>query len=98
MQQAVPLDVGLDAKAVFDATSAREGKLSSEKALILHQLAFKQMASSHLIRALFWMDTGDCLADALTKGAISRTALQEIATRGNWTVSHEFKRFIALSS
>jgi hypothetical protein len=49
VQQAVPLDLALDAKAVFDATAAREGKLPSEKALILHQLAFKQMVSNRLI-------------------------------------------------
>ena len=48
----------------------------------------REHMSCRRIRALYWIDTRDMLADGLNKGAISRKPLMQALVQGIWRVIH----------
>jgi len=91
---AVPLDVAIDAKSLYDG-STNFNNIPNEKALILHQLAIREKLQSREYRALYWLDTRDCVSDGLNKGSVDRSELRELSESGKFNVRHEFRRFEA---
>lgn len=71
----IPMDLGVDAKAVFDSVTARHLKTRDDKHLILHARALREFLESGHVDRLYWFDTNDMLLDGLTKGSIDRASL-----------------------
>ena len=80
----IPIDVAVDAKAVFDALNAEVIKTPAERHLLLPLLAAREMMDLHLVDRLLWIDTRAMLADGLTKGVIDRTALVRAGHACRW--------------
>ena len=84
----IPLECCIDAKSVFAATSVAESKSPLEESLVTLVLIIREALQCERISKLWWIDTRDMLADALTKGSCPRLALLNIAKTGEWKVLH----------
>ena len=73
-----PIDVCVDAKAVFDAIAASDVCDPADGSLKLHLISVRDRMATGMIRFLYWLDTRCMLADGLTKGGIDRTLLDQI--------------------
>ena len=82
----VPLDVAVDAMAVWQAVTAEELKPPTERHMFLHVKAFRDKLDAGSIRTLWWVDTRDMLCDCLTKGGISREAVLEAWRSAQWAL------------
>ena len=86
---AVPVDVVIDAKAVFDALNAEVVKTPAERHLLLPLLAAKELIDRRILDRLYWIDIRSMLADGLTKGCIDRSALMRSGRQGLWLLDGE---------
>jgi len=73
-----------DAQAVFDAVTAAEIKVPNERSLLYAVRAVRDRLESRSIRRMHRCDTRDMLADALTKGSISRDEILVAFAKGYW--------------
>ena len=83
-----PIDIFVDAKAVFDALVAKDAHPPSESSLYLLLISIRTRIIIRSIRRLGWLDTRDMLADALTKGSAPRMVLMK-AMGGTLAVEQE---------
>ena len=83
----VPMSLCVDAKSVFAAVTATFIKTPAEKSLLCHIQYLRQQLDRKVLTSLLWLDTRDMGADGLTKGAVSREALQELM-RGEMHIRH----------
>ena len=67
----------IDAKSVFESLKATVFKAPSENSLAGHVLWLREMLEKKLLQYVTWSDTRDMLADGLTKGSVSREALED---------------------
>ena len=84
-----PLDICVDARAVFDAVAATDTCEPAESSLKLHLISVRDRMFQGIIRRMFWVDTRDMLADGLTKGGIDRTLLHRISNDCRFQAIHE---------
>ena len=63
--------------------------------MLLHLLKFREWLDLGIVRALWWCDTEDMIADAMTKGSVDRDAVLKLCNEGVWTVSKMPARFSA---
>ena len=82
----VPLEAVTDARSLFEAAKAGETKTPAEDSLVLCILVLKEALRCGRLARFWWVDTRDMLADALTKGVISRSAVLETSNTGVWPV------------
>ena len=73
------IEVLLDAMSVLQALAQERIKAPCEKFFLIHLLWLRQLIVDKLV-LIGWTDTRDQYADGLTKGAVSRELLQEVAT------------------
>ena len=73
------IEVLLDAMSVLQALAQERIKAPCEKSFLIHLLWLRQLIVDKLV-LIGWTDTRDQYADGLTKGAVSRELLQEVAT------------------
>ena len=92
---AIPQDLFIDARAVFDSVTANPVKTPADKMLLLHAKALNSMLLNHQLRSLNWIDTRDMIADALNNGTIDREAIRLFFSSGQWKLSFPSKQFIA---
>ena len=59
-----------------------------ESSLIAILRVARETIQTGRVRALFWCDTRDMLADGMNKGSISRKAIVDCMKTGIWSVSH----------
>ena len=85
---AIPMDVGCDAKAVYDSVTATTLKTPDDKHLLLHARAMREFMEMGPVDRLYWFDTEDMLPDGLTKGSIDRAALVSVCEHGVWAIRH----------
>ena len=85
----LPLDVGVDAKAVYDSITAVSPKTPDDKHLLLHVRAMREFLEANYVDRLYWFGTDDMLPDGLTKGCIDREALIKVCLEGIWQIRHE---------
>ena len=85
---AIPMDVGGDARAVYDSVTAVQLKTPDDKHLLLHARAMREFLESGPVDRLYWFDTEDMLPDGLTKGSIDREALISVCEQGVWQICH----------
>eukprot|EP00974_Lingulodinium_polyedra_P089151 8644111-Lingulodinium_polyedra.AAC.1 len=65
----------MDAESVFSAVSASPIKTPAEQSLLIQLQWLRELLDRSIITRFVWCDTRDMIADALTKGSISREAL-----------------------
>jgi len=83
----------VDAMSVFAALAASNTQCPTEAQLLYELKALRMLLLSGRLDRLYWIDTRDMLADVLTKGKVSRTALLSALKAGAWSLSYEAKRF-----
>ena len=86
-QFAIPIDLFIDAKSVFDAVRAEVTKCA-DNSLVIHTKALRDYIMSGKIRRFHWIDTRDMVADALNKGTIDRVAVRTLFQEGVWRTLH----------
>ena len=84
-----PIQLVGDARSVFDALKASDVCDPAEASLKLHLISVRARLESGLVRTLWWCDTRDMLADALTKGGIDRKLLMKAMDKGLLFITHE---------
>ena len=92
-QLLIKIDLYIDCFSIFESLSQEQVRVPSEQTLILLLLSLKEALVSRQLRALVWVDTRDQLADALTKGAITRRDLVKAFCEGCWILKHDIKVF-----
>ena len=92
---AFPVESVVDARSVFDALASSPVKPPEDKSMLLHLLKFREWLDLGVVRALWWCDTDDMVADAMTKGSVDREAVLRLCNDGVWTVSKAPARFSA---
>ena len=81
-----PIEVCLDAKAVFDSIAAVEYSTPAEAPLVLHLHSIRDDLMKKRIARLWWIDTRDMVADGLNKGGLSRDPILAMCEEGHWTL------------
>ena len=86
----LPLSLHLvgDAHAVFSSIVASEIAVPNERTMLFGVKAVRDYLDTKKITALHRVDTRDMLADALTKGTISRNDLLVALKEGVWRIKH----------
>ena len=95
---AIPVHGYVDAQSVFAAVTAAEVSTPLEANLLYPVKALREHLEARRITQLHWLDTRDMLADALTKGSVSRTAILRAFGLGVWKVGMEMKSWPATTS
>ena len=72
----------IDAKSVYESIVAEQENIPAEDSLILVLLQLREGPQVGRLSRAWWCHTGDMLADALTKGGISRNVLIEALEQG----------------
>ena len=85
----IPLHVCCDAYSVVSAIQGTGPVKASEAHLAIHLLKMREWLKRGIIRALWWTDTRDMIADGLTKGKLSREAILFISEHGLWKLAHQ---------
>lgn len=88
LESNIQLHAVLDAKSVTSAVTAPYLKVPAEPSLLVHLHWLRQLLQKGVMQGLWWTDTRDMLADGLTKGSVSREALEALAN-GWFEVRHE---------
>jgi hypothetical protein len=70
-----PIDIFVDARAVFDALVARDAHIPLESSLYLLVVSIRTRILCKVIRRLGWIDTRSMIADGMTKGSCPRRLL-----------------------
>ena len=65
-----PLDLSVDARAVFDAVSASDACIPVGSSLKIHLVSVPDRIFQGIIRKLLWIGTRNVVVDGLTKGGI----------------------------
>ena len=87
-----PIDIFVDAKSVTEAISAKEVCTPSEQSLKVHLITIRDRLLRGLLRTISWTDTRDMVADALTKGTIERTMIEDVM-KGGLKIQHKMLTF-----
>ena len=89
---AIPVEAVVDAMSVFTNIVAADIKLPLEESLVAIVMAIREQFSVGHLKALWWCQTGDMLADALTKGAVHREPSLKALSSGEWILVGKVKR------
>ena len=91
----VPVELCTDCRSLFDMIVVCEaGRDPAEATLAFPVDALRQDSRlSRLLRAVYWIDTRDCLADGMTKGTVARAAIISLLTKSHWRSTFECQRF-----
>ena len=84
-----PIELVGDARSVLDAVAASDACDPAEASLKLHLLSVRARLEAGLIRKLWWCDTRDMVADALSKGGIDRTVILLAMDKGKVHIQHD---------
>ena len=78
------LGLVIDARSVSSATVAPTVKVPAEPSLLLHVNWLRQLLMRKRLGSLWWSDTRSMVADALTKGAVSRELIIAVMSGTLW--------------
>ena len=81
-----PIHLCVDNRSVFDSISGSD-VTCTDKSMILHARAFREMCDMGIVSALLWIDTRDMLADVLTKGSVDKQAILKAFNTGIWQLA-----------
>ena len=82
-----PVELIIDAKAVFDAISAKEYNMPTEATLVNHLHSIREHLRDGRIARLWWIDTRDMVADGLNKGGLARDPILNLCEKGCWLLN-----------
>ena len=85
----VPVEAAIDAKSVYESLVAKQEKIPAEDSLILVLLQSRVAIVTGRLKRIWWVHTGDMLADALTKGGVTRNILIAALELGRWKLQQE---------
>ena len=85
----IDLHIVLDAMSVTSAIVAPTLKVPAENSLVVHLRWYRQQLQRGILK-LAWADTRDMIADGMTKGSVSREALEK-AMEGTIVCLRQFK-------
>ena len=85
----IDLHIVLDAMSVTSAIVAPTLKVPAENSLVVHLRWYRQQLQRGILK-LAWADTRDMIADGMTKGSVSREALEK-AMEGFIACHRQFK-------
>ena len=88
IKPAIDLEACVDAQSVFSGITAEQVRIPAERHTLYHAQWIRELLDRGILKRLWWIDTRDCCADGLTKGAVLRDALRYVA-RGEWKTVHE---------
>lgn len=97
----IPMDAGVDARAVYVSITATQLHIQYCKHLIFHARGMRGFLEAGYIDRLCWCGTHDMLPDVLTKGSVEREALVPCCYEGVWRLrnaepmNHSFSKFQA---
>ena len=74
----------VDAKAVFDSVTADVVKTPDDRHMLLHALKLREWLDRGALKALWWSDTEDMIADGMTKSSIDRADILRLCNTGQW--------------
>ena len=83
-----PVEVCIDAKAVFDAISATDFSMPAEATLVNHLHSIRELVRDGRLSCLWWVDTRDMVADGLNKGGLPRDPIMHLCEKGHWSLEH----------
>ena len=91
----VPVELCTDCRSLFDMIVVGEaGKDPAEATLTFPVDVLRQDSRvPRMLRAMYWIDTRDCLADGLTKGTVARAAIISLLSESRWTLQYTCQRF-----
>ena len=75
---AIPMALYVDAQSVFVAITSAYIKIPADNGVLSHIQYIRELLDTRVLLKIFWVDTRDMCADGLTKGSISRDAIQDI--------------------
>ena len=84
-----PLDICVDARAVYDAVAAADACELAESNLGLHLISVRDRMAYGLIREPFWVDARDVIADGFTQGGIDRLLVHSVSNDCKHQAIHE---------
>ena len=84
-----PMELCIDARAVFDAIVSTEYSMPAEATLINHLHSIREQTRDGRIARLWWIDTRDMVADGLNKGGLPRDPILAICEDCKWVLMHE---------
>ena len=87
-----PIELATDARSVWDAISANDCCTPQEASLKIHLLSVRDRVQRQVLRAIWWTDTRDMVADPLTKGGAPRALIMSVSEQGRLKLCHETKR------
>ena len=82
-----PMELSIDAKAVYDAITAPEFSMPSEATLVLHLHSLREFVRDKRLSKLWWIDTRDMVADGLNKGGLPREPILDMCEKGFWKLN-----------
>ena len=95
----VPIELCTDCRSLFDMIVVGvSGKDPAEATLTFPIDALRQDSRvSRMLRAMYWIDTRDCVADGLTKGTVARAAIIDLLKHACWTLHFDCQRFSSVA-
>ena len=84
-----PLELCIDARAVYDAITAPEYTSPAEATLVNHLHSIRESVRDGRISRLWWIDTRDMVADGLNKGGLPRDPILHVCERGSWSLNEQ---------
>ena len=75
---AIPMALYVDAQSVFITITSTYIKIPADNGVLSHIQYVRELLDTRVLLKLFWVDTRDMCADGLTKGSISREAIQDV--------------------
>ena len=82
-----PMELSIDAKAVFDAIAVAEYNMPTEATLVNHLHSIREQVRDGRITRLWWIDTRDMVADGLNKGGLPREPILDMCENGSWVLN-----------
>ena len=82
-----PLELIIDAKAVYDAIVVPEYNMPTEATLVNHLHSVREQVRDGRVARLWWIDTRDMVADGLNKGGLPRDPILELCEQGRWNLN-----------
>ena len=83
------IEAVIDARSIFDSLVPADTKTPTEGSLIFVLLQLKELLKCGTLKSLWWVNTFDQLADALTKGCVARAEIITAFRTGMWLLKHE---------
>ena len=74
--------------------AGEQGKNPAEGTLIFPVDVMRQDTRlPNVLKAFYWIDTRDCIADGLTKGTVARAAIMSLLSSSHWVLEFPCQRF-----